>query len=181
MSFEFSNFFQNILNAVKASSEYGLPIPLILIAVVFFLLKRDQIRWHSREKYYGIILENLDLWQRSLSDRLDYYQQSGSEYNDECMEKDHFILLQKEGSLAQKNIRKSLGFARVFLSDISVSVLEKLESEHWNISEHGALCMADYLALTLAEVDKAYEHVLKDAKQDFKKYKFSKAWGKKDI
>jgi hypothetical protein len=163
---------ETIKNAINEINRYGILSFLVFgVYLVFRIIISSKGQWPGREKYYYEILMNLGIWKNSLNDRLNYYQQPGSEYYDYS----NNAFFQKQSQIAGQAtgiIRDQLNVARLFLSKSSVLAIEELISEHWVISEHKAINNNDYLELTYAEVKKAYDLILADASRDLKKTRF---------
>lgn len=162
---------------VVEANNYGIPIPLLITLVFLFIFYSRINRWFGREKYYSELFKHLGGWMISLGDRLDYYQEPGSEYNDN-IQSEHFKKLCDDGYAAFKNVREILPIARLFLSNQSIDALDNLISNHWYISEHGAINTQDYLSSTLKEVTLAYNQVLKNAKKDLKRSQYTSIFQK---
>ncbi|WP_367866966.1 hypothetical protein [Pedobacter sp. WC2423] len=166
----FINLFED---SVNLANRYG--ISLLLILSVLFTIRiviSSQARWSEREKFYYDILKNLGIWKDSLSDRLDYYQQPGSEYDTEHENKPYFLARSEQGRNAYQNIREQVNIGRIFLSDKSIADLEDLIGEYWVIREHRAVSTLDYLQLTSDIVRKTYSSILQDAKRDLNKSRY---------
>lgn len=161
-----------ITNAINEINRYGILSFLVFgIYLVFRIIISSKGHWPGREKYYYEILMYLGIWKNSLNDRLNYYQEPGSEYHDYS----NNLFFQKQIQIAGQAtgiIREQLNVARLFLSKSSVIAIEELINEYWVISEHKAINDNDYLKLTHAVVKKAYDLILADASRDLKKNRF---------
>jgi hypothetical protein len=166
--------FEFIKENIEAANRLGLPIPLIiLIFGLYLILSLRADRWTEREKYYYEIIKSLGIWKNSLADRLDYYQEPNSSYNDDHTNNTHFERLSEKGSLALEALRDQFNVAKIFLSANSISAVEKMMSEHWYIKEHKAICKMDYLEASFKVSESAYESILKDAKCDLNKSRYA--------
>ncbi len=162
--------FEKILAIIN---QYGIAALLIIsIIILIRIISSTSSNWPLREKYYLELLLNLGIWKNSLSDRLDYYSQPGSEYNDGYTNSPRYIFLSESATSALKVIRNQIHVGRIFLSKKSIAAVDKLIAEHWYINEHRAICNEDYLMLTLEEVEKSYIAILSDAQKDLKRNRY---------
>jgi hypothetical protein len=138
------------------------------IFIVYKIAMASSSRWSEREQSYYVLLQNLGSWNNSLSDRLNYYIEPGSENKDDPNTV-HFRESQMKGVVAYQNIRNQLDIGRIFLSNTATNAVEELLGNYWYIAEYGALCTADYLRQTKKEVQKAYDIILIEAKRDLTK------------
>jgi len=161
------------LQVLEWANTHGFPIPLLILLIVVYVFERSRIHWDSRQTYYLDILKQLGTWKNSLSDRLGYYQEPGSEYRTEHLKTEHYKSLMEKSGNAFQNVRESLHISRLFLATSSLDALDRLISEHWVIAEHGAISDEDYVSSTYVEVEKAYEQLLKDARADLKKGRYA--------
>lgn len=76
----FKGFFQGFQKINESAASIGIPLPIMLTAVILFLWGRQALKWNTAEKYYVDILRNIGLWKQSLQERLNYYQEPGSSY-----------------------------------------------------------------------------------------------------
>ena len=158
--------FEKILAVVN---QYGIAaILIILVMILIRIISSTSSKWPLREKYYLELLLNLGIWKNSLSDRLNYYSEPGSEYNDSHTNSPGYVFHSQSATSALKVIRDQIHVGRIFLSKNSITAIETLIAEHWYINEHKAICNADYLTLTLEEVEKSYTAILADAQKDLK-------------
>lgn len=157
---------------LKIANSYGMPIPLILIAVTLYFLRVPSFNWSNRKKYYDFLLNNLGIWRDGLSDMLDYYQHPDSVY-EPIPETEHFKGLQEKSHIALQKIKESIPEARLYLSKKSGKILDNLIAEHWYISVHGTVHMQEYLFSTHKVVDDCYNELLKHAKRDLWRKKYA--------
>ncbi|SMC40544.1 hypothetical protein [Chryseobacterium sp. YR221] len=162
------DFFDKIIELINHYGTTG--ILLCSFYIVYKIITASSSKWSEREQSYCILLESLGAWQNSLTDRLNYYQEPGS-WHSEDPKSSSFQENQLKGVVAYENIRKQMSVSRIYLSNNSRNVVEKLLSDYWYISEHKAVCTGDYLNLTLREVQKAYDVLLNEAKKDLSKSK----------
>ncbi|WP_316838933.1 hypothetical protein [Pedobacter gandavensis] len=158
---------------VELANHYG--ISLLLILVIVFGLRivlSSTEKWSEREHYYYELLKNLGIWKNSLSDRLDYFQQSDSEYDELHTKTTHFQEKSAKAILALQSIREQINVSRIFLSKQSIHIIDELISEHWFIKEHEAINTSDYLRSTYEIVDNAYQSILADASKDLRRSRF---------
>lgn len=158
---------------VELANHYG--ISVLLILTIIFLVRiilATQGKWSEREKYYFEILKNLGTWRDSLIDRMDYFQQPGSVYDERYSQSTYYKKKGEQAADALTAIREQINVARVFLSKKSIAILDELIKEHWYISEHGAINAKDYLDSTHDIVDKAYQAILTDASRDLNRSRY---------
>jgi len=124
-----------------------------------------QQQWNIRERFYAEIITNLALWRLSIEDRKEYFSESGSEHNVGIEEGEHFKRLVQQGAEAFSKVREQIGPASIFLSETTIRALENLVSEQWHVSMD-AICAADYLTTLEPYVEKAYETILSEAKNE---------------
>lgn len=174
-----ANFIENIWCGAQhyylILNANGFPIPVIFLICALFLFGRSQMNWITREKYYCDVLLNLGVWRYTLLDRLDYYQEPGSEFRDaEISKNKRFVTLEVRGRDAREAIRDLKNVSAIYLSDGSNEALNDLIARHWVIIEHEALNQEEYLNKTYNIVNSTYEVILKAARRDLKKNNFSK-------
>lgn len=162
-----------IEKGVDLANHYGISL-LLILAIVFALriILSSPGRWTEREHYYYELLKNLGIWKNSLSDRLDYFQEPGSEHNESHTQTPYFQERSSQANFALQSIREQINVSRIFLSKRSIQIIDELISEHWYIREHGAINTKDYLKSTYKVVDKAYQSILNDASKDLKQSRF---------
>jgi hypothetical protein len=164
---------ETILKLIEAANKYGFPIPLVLIILGLGLWATSIATWSEREKYYYELLAALGKWKNSLLDRSVYYMEPGSEFRDDSITTlPGFKNLSLSGQEALSSIRDQLTVARLFLSEKAVACMDKMVSEHWQISEMDAVCNADYLEKTLKLVTYTYDQIFLDAKKDLKRSRY---------
>ncbi len=153
------------------ANGYGIPIPVIAAAVIFYVFLRRGMKWSSRQSYYIDMLKQLGIWEDTLADRLDYCREPDSPYQADP-DNEHFRGLVSKGYKAFTAFKELLPMARIFLSVESMRDLDHLISEHWSIKEFETASEADYLQRTSEEVKAAYAKLLGHAKADFKRSQY---------
>jgi hypothetical protein len=128
--------------------------------------------WSNREKYYKFFLKNLGNWRDSLSNDLRSDQGPDFVWN-QAPGIENFKEPKSKGRIAFENIEESIPEARLYLSEESVKILDKLILDDWHISEHDAVSMDDYLSSMLKRVDDSYNELLKHAKRDLGRRKYA--------
>jgi hypothetical protein len=123
----------------------------------------SQQQWALREKYYGELLTQLHKLYLTLLDRSEFYIQPGSEHDMSIPENPRFVELDKRGNRALEAIRELMGPASIYLSDTTISALEKLVSDHWSVAFDSH--PEEYVSKTLELVTKAKADVLAQAKK----------------
>lgn len=123
-----------------------------------------QQSWYLKEKYYSGLLEELYKLRLSLSERLDYYHQPGSEHNDtQISECDYFRKQGKIGSVALKKIRDLQGPAEMIISERAIKALNKFYTVNWeaeNFSSH----RKEYLENMHTSVEETCKVILEEAR-----------------
>jgi len=158
---------------VELANRYGISL-LLILAIMFGLriILSSPGKWTEREHYYYELLKNLGIWKNSLSDRLDYFQQPGSEYGESHKHSAYFQDRSTKASSALQSIREQINVSRIFLSKQSIQIVDELIREHWFIEEHKAMNISDYLSSTYEIVDNAYQSILADASKDLQRSRF---------
>jgi len=123
----------------------------------------SQQQWALREKYYGELLTQLHKLYLTLVDRSEFYIQPGSEHDMTIAQDPRFIELDKRGNSALEAIRELMGPASIFLSDTTISALDKLVSDHWSVAFDSH--PEEYVTKTLELVTKAKAAVLAQARK----------------
>jgi hypothetical protein len=158
---------------IELANHYGISL-LLILAIVFAVrvILSSPGKWTEREHYYYELLKNLGIWKNSLSDRLDYFQQPGSEYDESHTQSVYFQDRSTKASSALQSIREQINVSRIFLSKQSIQIVDELIREHWFITEHRAINISDYLSSTYEIVDNAYQLILADASKDLQRSRF---------
>jgi len=122
-----------------------------------------QQSWHLKEKYYSGLLEAMYKLRHSVSVRLDYYMESGSEHDDARInESDHYRKLAKNGAEAIQKIQELNGPAEMVISNRSIDALNRFYSADWH-AENFSICNKEYLTKVFTSVDEAYRLILEEA------------------
>lgn len=172
---------ENIWIAIVKGYEFlnhnGFPVPVIIGIMVLMLFGKAQANWSSRERYYCDLVKNLGIWQQSLLGRLEFYEDGNGEYfEDTYVQSIGYKSHEENGTNAYKSIRDLMDVASIYLSESSNSNLQKLIGDHWFISNHGACNQEEYLNSMYKVVHMTYQNILKEARTDLNKSKFSTLW-----
>lgn len=161
---------EEIKEIIKTFNDYGMPLPVILIILIAYRLVISKINWWTkRENYYNTILTNLGNWRDALDSSLTYFMEPGSEYDDTLTKTPAFRNYSEKSAIAHNELKESIHFARLFLSEQSVKSLDKLMGREWELSNITAVSTCEYLKGTHKIVSKTYAQILKDAKNDLEK------------
>lgn len=117
-------------------------------------------------------MQSLGKWKDSLVDRLEYYIEPGSGYDDKHTETENYKNKDILGADAYNEVRNHLHVARIFLNDKTIEKLESLLNEYYVISEHRAVTKEDYLRQSYKLVNETYSSILQSAKYDLKRSKY---------
>ena len=125
----------------------------------------SQTQWSAREKLYSAILTHLQQLEMSLGDRCDFFQMPGSEYDEACTESEGFLALSERGRESTRALRELLGPSSLYLSDGSLSKIEKLLIKLWNAGED-SICTADYVRTAFEIVSQTRKAIQAEARSE---------------
>lgn len=164
---ELFNQFRDLINQLGIIS-----ILIILLFFFYRVLSAASSKWSQREKTYYKILQSLGKWKDSLMDRLEYYIEPSSGYDDKHTETENYKNKDIIGADAYNEVRDHLHVAPIFLSNKTIEKLENLLREYYVISEHRAVTKEDYLKQSYKLVNETYSSILQSAKYDLKRSKY---------
>jgi hypothetical protein len=154
--------FEDLLNQVRKTTQATEQIKTALSSRAWF----SQQQWVIREKHYSDLLQHLWLLRNATRDQDMYFQEPGSEHNEDYISKQpHFRALAVAGNESYHKIRELMGPAAIFLSEKTMGALERLVRGHEAAAEH-AMCTAEYVSQASDLVKVAYAAVLAEAKNE---------------
>jgi len=125
----------------------------------------SQTQWIAREKFYSAMMAHLRQLETSLSDRCDYFQSPGSEYDEVSIKSADFQALEARGYESVKALRELLGPASLHLGESSLGKIEALLADLWNVGEE-SICTADYVRRAFGVVADARAAIQAEARSE---------------